>query len=86
MMRTIPILAPALALALSAAIAPAAADSGDVQPIVDVGSGALLGDAADGDGVMEIVVEDGYYEGGGVGVFTVEGGAPKLVLHEGRGA
>lgn len=49
MMRTIPILAPALALALSAAIAPAAADSGDVQPIVDVGSGALLGGAADGE-------------------------------------
>lgn len=39
-----------------------------------------------GDGVMEIVVEDGYYEGEGVGVITVESGEPEMVLHAGCGA
>lgn len=39
-----------------------------------------------GDGVMEIVVENGYYEGEGVGVFDVQDGGPELVLGTGCGA
>ncbi|MDH5556707.1 MAG: VCBS repeat-containing protein [Alphaproteobacteria bacterium] len=39
-----------------------------------------------GDGVMEIIVKNGYYEGEGVAVFAVEAGKPKLIFDEGCGA
>jgi hypothetical protein len=39
-----------------------------------------------GDGVMEIVVETSYYEGGGDQVFEVKSGRPRLVLQVEDGA
>ena len=39
-----------------------------------------------GDGVMEIVVETGYYEGKGVAVFAIEAGKLKLIFEAGCGA
>lgn len=79
MMRTISILAPALTLASDIHADPQTDNINYFYRLA-----AILD--LNGDGVMEIVVENGYYEGGGVGVFTAEGGEPELILHEGCGA
>lgn len=39
-----------------------------------------------GDGVMEVVVKNGYYEGKGAGAFDIQSGKPILVLNTGCGA
>lgn len=66
------------AFAFVVAIAGAASGAALAHPVVELGQ--IIRVDLEGDGIMEIVIENGYYGGQGVGVFTIEGGEPELIL------